>query len=161
MIILPKEDLHDQAGMERSFRSYFEYVKQECDGTFNCMLGAELVSCDYEKKTVLLKMETQSWMTNPSNMLHGGVTASILDMTMGLLCRYCSGGYMTPTIDMSVSYLRPAPLNETLYIQAQVTHRGMSVCHATGTAWAAGAQNKPVATASGSYYVTHTPGIKN
>jgi uncharacterized protein (TIGR00369 family) len=158
MIILPKEDLHDQEGMERAFQDYFKYVAQECDGTFNHMLGAALVSCDYEKKAVLLKMDTQSWMTNPSDMLHGGVTASILDMTMGLLCRYYSGGYMTPTIDMSVSYLRPAPLNETLYIQAQVTHRGMSVCHAIGTAWAANAPEKPVATSTGSYYVTHTKG---
>jgi uncharacterized protein (TIGR00369 family) len=158
MIILAKEDLNDQAGMERAFRRYFEYVKQDCDGTFNQMLGAEFVSCDYEKKTVLLKMNTKGWMTNPSDMLHGGVTASILDMTMGLLCRYCSGGYMTPTIDMGVSYLRPAPLNQTLYIQAQVTKCGLTVCHATGIAWAEGGAEKPVATSTGSYYVTHRAG---
>jgi uncharacterized protein (TIGR00369 family) len=158
MIVLAKEDLHSQEGMERAFHSYFAYVKEDCDGTFNNMLGAELVSCDYEGRTVLLKMDTKSWMTNPSDMLHGGVTASILDMTMGLLCRYFSGGYMTPTIDMSVSYLRPAPLNETLYIQAKVTKPGISVCHATGTAWPEGAPDKPVATSTGSYYVTHKPG---
>lgn len=158
MIVLEKEDLKSQAGMEHAFNSYFKYVELECDGTFNAMLGAKLVSCDYDKKTLTLSMDGQSWMTNPSAMLHGGVTASILDMTMGLLCRYCSGGYMTPTISMGVNYLRPGPLNKRLFIQAQVTKRGVSVCHATGSMWAEGAGDKLIATATGSYYVTRTPG---
>lgn len=158
MIVLEKEDLKDQAGMERAFRQYFDYVKQNCDGTYNAMLGAELYSCDYEKKTLTLAMESQSWMTNPSEMLHGGVTASILDMTMGLLCRYCSGGYMTPTISMEVSYLNPGPLHKTLYIRAEVTKAGFTVCHAAGSIWAEGGEDRPIATAAGAYYVTRKPG---
>ncbi len=158
MIVLEKEDLKSQEGMVRAFRKYFEYVKRECDGTFNAMLGAELFACDYEKKSLVLAMESKSWMTNPSDMLHGGVTASILDMTMGLLCRYCSGGYMTPTVSMEVSYLNPAPLGKTLYIQAEVTKSGFSVCHATGSMWAEGAADKLLAAAVGVYYVTRRPG---
>lgn len=158
MIVLEKEDLNSQEGMERAFRKYFAYVESQCGGTFNHMLGARLEDCDYAARTILLSMETKDWMTNPGNMLHGGVTASILDMTMGLLCRYFSGGYMTPTISMEVSYLRPAPLDKTLYVRAEVTMRGFTICHAVGTAWAEGAADKPVATATGAYYVTHKPG---
>lgn len=158
MIVLDKADLKSQEGMERAFHKYFEYVKQECDGTFNAMLGARLHTCDYEKKRIVLAMDGQDWMTNPSDMLHGGVTASILDMTMGLLCRYYSGGGMTPTISMGVNYLSPGPLGKTLYIQAEVTKAGFSVCHATGSMWAEGEEERLIATASGSYYVTHRPG---
>ena len=157
MIVLEKADLKSQEGMARAFRKYFDYVKQECPDTFNAMLGTRLHVCDYEKKRLVLATEGQSWMTNPSDMLHGGVTASLLDMTMGLLCRYCSGGFMTPTISMSVNYLNPGPLGKTLYIQAEVTKAGFSVCHATGSMWAEGQEGRLIATASGSYYVTHRP----
>lgn len=161
MIVLRKEDLGSQAGMERAFRWYFENVNDDpdCRGTFNTMLNVRYDSCDYARQTLLVRMDGKPWMANPSQMLHGGVTASVLDMVMGLLCRYCTGGYMTPTIDMSVSYLRPAPIDRTLCIAAEVTHRGFSVCHAVGRLWAVGEENKLAATASGSYYVTHKPDL--
>ena len=160
MIILKKEDLHDQAGMERAFNNYFAYVKQNCDGTFNAMFNARLESCDYENRTVVLAVDTVNWMTNPNDMLHGGISASLLDFTMGLLCRYCSGGYMTPTVTMNVSYLRPGPIHKTVYIKAEVIHLGASVCNATGCLWAEGAPEKLIATSTGTYYVSARSGVK-
>ena len=159
MIVLLKEDLHDQAGMEHAFQWYFDHVAEDpdCDGTFNVMLGCRFETCDYEKRRLTISLHGAHWMSNPSNMLHGGVTAAVLDMVMGLLCRYCSGGYMTPTIDMSVSYLRPAPVDKRLMIEAELTHRGFSVCHAVARMWEEGREGNILANASGSYYVTHKP----
>ncbi len=160
MIVLPKEDLRDQAGMERAIRWYFDNVEKdpESDGTFNTMLACRFERCDYEKSTLVLSMQGRKWMSNPLRMLHGGVTAAALDMCMGLLSRYCTGGYMTPTVDMSVSFLRPGPCDGTVYIEAQVTKRGFSICHAVSRMWAEGEENAPLATASASYYVTHKAG---
>lgn len=159
MIVLLPEDLHDPAGMARAFRWYFEHVGEdpECADTFNTMLGCRFEDCDYDRRTLVLSLKGAHWMSNPSNMLHGGVTAAVLDMTMGLLCRYCSGGYMTPTIDMSVSYLRPAPVDRRLFVEARVTRRGLNICHAVGRMWAEGAPDVELATSAGSYYVTHKP----
>ena len=156
MIIFDKADLKSQEGMERAFRHYFRWMREENDGTFNAMLGGEFVSCDYEKKTALIAMETQDWMTNPSRIVHGGITASILDFTMGLLARYATTGYMTPTISMEVSYLRPVPLNARIYVEAQVSMAGFTVCHVTAKAWAEDPQ-KLIATSAGAYYVTRRP----
>lgn len=157
MIVMDKADLKSREGMERAFRAYFAYAREHFGGTFNGMLGAEFVSCDYETKTLRVAMDTQDWMTNPSQMVHGGVTASLLDFTMGLLARYCGTGYMTPTISMEVSYLRPAPLNRRIYVEAQATMAGFTICHATAKAWAEGTPEKPIATASGAYYITRRP----
>ena len=156
MIILDKADLKSQEGMERAFEAYFRYAKEHFGGTFNGMLGAELVSCDYERKSVLVAMDTKDWMTNPSQMVHGGVTASLLDFSMGLLARYATTGCMTPTISMEVSYLRPAPLNGRIYVEAQVSMAGFTVCHVTAKAWAEDPQ-KLIATSAGAYYVTRRP----
>ena len=159
MIVLRKEDLHDQAGMERAFRWYFAHVDEDpdCHGTFNTMLGARYVDCDFAKRTLVIAVAGQHWMANPGKMLHGGVTASTLDMVMGLLCRYCSGGYMTPTIDLNVNYLRPAPYDRTLCFAAEVTRVGFRICQAVSRVWAEGEEDVVLATAAGSYYVTHKP----
>ena len=154
MIVLKKEDLRDQAGMERALRGYFEEAAVEYAGTFNVLLDVKLVSCDFEKSTVVLAMDPKPWMRNPMDILHGGVSATLLDMTMGLLCRYCSGGHMTPTIHMDVSYLCPGPMDRRLYVRAELTKRGMSVCHAASSLWAEGAEDRRIATASAAYYVT-------
>lgn len=157
MIVFEKADLKSQEGMEKAFGEYFQWMREACDGTFNAMLNARFISCDHEKKTVLIAMDTEDWMTNPSHIVHGGVTASILDFTMGLLARYCTTGYMTPTISMDVSYLRPMPLGKTVLVEAQITMAGFSVCHVTAKAWVEGAEEKIIATSSGAYYVTRRP----
>ena len=158
---IPKEDLKDQAGLERALNAYFDYI-QTGDGkeTFNFMLSPKLESCSYSERSMVISMEPQPWMKNPAQMIHGGITASILDFTMGILSRCCSTGYMTPTIDMTVNYLRPAPMDKRLFVKAQVTMRGMTVCHASASAWAEGDESRLVATASGSYYVTRRPDTK-
>ena len=153
MIILKPEDLRDQAGMERAFRGYFVEAARDFAGQFNTMLGAELHECDYENSTVTLTFLPEYWMGNPMGILHGGVTASVLDMTMGLLCRYCSNGSMTPTISMDVQYLHAGPLDKRLYVKAELTKRGMGICYARGAIWAEGAEDRRIATSSGVYYV--------
>lgn len=157
MIIFDKIHLKSQEGMEKAFEEYFRWMREECEGTYNAMLNPRFVSCSYDRKTLLLAMETQDWMTNPSRMVHGGVTASVLDFAMGLLARYGTTGLMTPTISMDVSYLRPMPLGKTILVEAQITMAGVSVCHVTARAWVEGAEDKLVATSSGAYYVTRRP----
>ncbi len=157
MIVLPPEDLTSQEGMERALRRYFSDAKREFDGQFNTMLGPEFRSCSFEKKTVTLSLRPQPWMGNPLSVLHGGVTASLLDMAMGLLCRYFSGGYMTPTVSMGVQYLRAGSLDRTLIIRAELTKRGLSICYAEGRLWEEGAEDRLIATASGAYYVANPP----
>ena len=154
MILLRKEDLHDQAGMERAFRGYFVDAAREFKGQFNTMLGTELHACDYEAGRVILCLDPKPWMGNPMGILHGGVTASLLDMTMGLLCRYYSGGAMTPTISMNVQYLHAGSLDRRLYVEAELTKCGFSICYAAGRMWAVGNEERLIATSSGSYYVT-------
>ena len=153
MIIMRQSDLNDQAGMERALAGYFQDEEMKHGGTLNAMLGARLQECDYEKRTLTLCMETMPWMANPGGTLHGGVMATGFDFAMGLLCRYFSGGRMTPTIDLSINYLRPAVVSDTLIFMAELTRRGSSICAATGKLWAEGREDKLLATASGSFYV--------
>ena len=152
MIRLDKADLTSQEGMERALQGYFERLKSQPDITFNGMLGASLVRCDYEGRSLVLRIETKPWMENPNGALHGGVAAAMLDMTMGTLCRYYAGGGMTPTVSMTVNYLLPTPVNAAIYLRADLTKLGSSLCHTTGSAWVEGCEDKPTCTATGVYF---------
>ena len=155
MIRLNKEDLTSQEGMERALKSYFDQLRASPDITFNGMLGAQLDSCDYAARRVVLRVETKPWMENPSDVVHGGVAAAMLDMTMGTLCRYYTGGGMTPTVSMTVNYLRPTPVGRTIYLQADLPKLGSTLCHTTGKAWVEGEPDAPVCTATASYFSAH------
>ena len=58
MIIMEQADLLDQAGMERAMGRYFKDVKETCGDTINAMLDARFFSCDYEKRTLVIAVET-------------------------------------------------------------------------------------------------------
>lgn len=158
MIYLDREDLRDQKGMERAFRKYFQDVQKECDGTFNAMLDVAFESCDFEKKSLTVRVALKPWMANPGGILHGGVSASLMDYAMGLLCRYFGGGVMTPTVSMEVGYQRPGVIGGQLLVRADMTMCGFTLCHATGRAWMEGDEDKTVCTATGVYYVSRKSG---
>jgi len=153
MIVMAPEDLRDQAGMERAFRRYFADVREQCPGTLNAMLEPRLVAWDFREKTVTLAVDTRPWMANPGGIVHGGVTAACLDLVMGLLCRYFSGGRMTRTVHQDVDYLRAAKIGKTLCIRAESIKLGSSLCFTRGTVWAEGDPERPLASAVGCYAV--------
>ena len=153
MLVLKEADLHDQAGMERAFQDYFARVETEQAGTFNAMLMPTLVRCSFEGKTLLLRAELQDWMRNPGGILHGGITASLLDFTMGILARYCTGGRMTPTVSMDVSYLRAGPTEGAVCMEAGIVKPGRRFVHAACTLWTEGHEDRPLASATGVYFV--------
>ena len=153
MIAMKQEDLMDQAGMERAFQDYFKQVAEAEPGTFNAMLSPELIRCNFEKRELVLGVEVQDWMRNPGGMLHGGISASLLDFAMGILCRYFSGGQMTPTVTMEISYLHPAPVQGRICISARLTKCGGTIANALSSLWAEGQEDRLLATATGVYYV--------
>ena len=141
--------------MVRAFLDYLSQLKGNGDGTFNGMLSAKLRGCDYEKRWLELAIETKSWMSNPDGVVHGGVSAAMLDMTMGLLCRYFSGGGMAPTVSLQMNYLRPVPVDAVICLRAELTKRGFSLCHATGSAWIDGAPDKILCTSTGVFFANN------
>ncbi|MCL2755698.1 MAG: PaaI family thioesterase [Firmicutes bacterium] len=54
-------------------------------------------------------------------MTHGGMTAAILDETIGRAACIPSPGIWGVTIDLSVKYRKPVPLGEKLYCEAKIT----------------------------------------
>lgn len=99
----------------------------------------------------VFRFHTQPEMKNPMGVLHGGMTATILDSSMGALCLGLTGGF-TPTISMTVNYSRPIPLNADILVRAQAAGLGRTTAHITASIVLADAPDRVCATATGVYY---------
>lgn len=105
-------ELFSQAGMEISCQKFSARINSETDQrgpSFNVNMKSRYESCDFAGKTLLLSFPVEEYMRNPAGVMHGGAVAGALDITMGSLTYYMSGEFLTPTINLNVSYERPFP----------------------------------------------------
>ena len=142
-------ELFSQAGMEVSERAFLRRCHEDMPGTMCQMLPLEFVDCDFEEKTLTVAATPASWMANPRGVMHGGAAAALLDETMGSLTFYCSGEFITPTISLQCSYLRPVSLDRRVLIRARCSSSGRTLAYATAELWNEG--GKTAVTAAGIY----------
>lgn len=110
---------------------------------------------DGQKMRGVLRYHTTPEMRNPMGVLHGGMTATILDSSMGILCLGLTGNF-TPTISMTINYTRPIPLNADILVTVQVASLGRTTAHITAAIALADAPDKICATATGVYYTAQS-----
>ncbi len=156
MIRMPEECLGSQAGMEQAFGNYLQQLYTAGhEETLNALLKPELVECDYEGRALTMAVPTEKWMSNPNLIFHGGMTATVADLVMGLVSRYFAGGKLTPTVNMNLSYLGSVPLDTKLYCRAKCDKAGFSLMYVSAVLWCEGQEDRPAATATATYYVNH------
>jgi len=66
-------------------------------------LGAEIT---FGVDTCVVKVRVRDFLKNPQGSLHGGIIATIFDISMGHLLNHALGGAGV-TLEMKVQYLRP------------------------------------------------------
>lgn len=113
-----------------------------------------LECCNGPTRSITYRFRTYGWMANPMGVTHGGMTAAILDASMGVLCTVLYGA-MTPTITMTINYCRPVPLDTEVLVRVHASYPGGTNCQLTAEMYLPGEPNDPLATACGVYYTAH------
>ena len=73
---------------------------------FSKLLGMELV--DIRPNEAVVRVEMRDDLSQPSGVLHGGVTATAIDTAMALAVRtHLEDHEFTATVNLTVHYLRP------------------------------------------------------
>jgi acyl-CoA thioesterase len=73
---------------------------------FAKLIGMRLV--DMRPNEAVIEIEMRDDLKQPSGVLHGGVTATLIDTAMAFAVRtYLTDTELTATIDLTVHYLRP------------------------------------------------------
>jgi len=115
------------------------------------MMKPRLVTCDPDRQSVTMAYPAMDWELNPNGVVHGGVVTTMFDTTMGIVAYAVAGG-LTPTMNLSVSFLRPAPGQGTLLVKAEITKAGRSVIYVSAELYEEGAETVPLATAQGLFH---------
>lgn len=102
----------------RDSREYFR------DGTFNDWIG--LTVEEFGDGEVVLSVECEEFKQNPGGVLHGGVTATLIDVAGGMAIGSTFEDSRTPmaTTNLDVNFLRP--VTDTAYATAEVVRVGSS-----------------------------------
>ena len=113
-----------QKHMERILRAAFEDGPGSNPARINDMMQGTFVSCDVEKRMLTIRFQVKDWMRNPYDALHGGMAATAIDMTMGLLSRYYRQLRKVVTTNLNINYLRGIPCGVDFEVCATVDKLG-------------------------------------
>ncbi len=114
---------------------------------FAKLIGMELV--DIRPDEAVIKIEMRDDLRQPGGILHGGVTATLIDTAMAFAVRTrLPIDEATATIDLTVHYLRPH-ISGTFICTAKIVRAGKRIF--TVSADVVGAGGKLIATAISTY----------
>lgn len=134
---------------------HFLTIRNQKEDTINAMIAMELKEYDIEHKTVTLSFPVKGWELNPAGQMHGGMICAALDITMGCASYIFSNASFTPTIQMSVNFVKGIKEGETLLIQGICDHAGSRMAQARSIAYLK-SDGEVAATGNGSYAInTH------
>jgi len=118
------------------------------------ILRLEMVFCDPEEQTCMLRAKTEPWMKNAVGTLHGGLSATILDHSMGALL-YCikEGDAFCPTIEMQTSYHRPLEPGKDVLIKVRVVSKTKRLAHMAAEIYQEDAGDKVCVSGTAMYFL--------
>jgi uncharacterized protein (TIGR00369 family) len=112
---------------ERAARAAFDEALQSHQPGFGTFFLARLLNLEisYPQGQCVIRFPIHDFLFNPQGSLHGGVIATIMDISMGHLLRqtYGAGG---ATLEMKLQYLRSVS-GDHAWCQAQFLRKGRSV----------------------------------
>lgn len=114
------------------------------------MLHPIFIDCDEQEMWVTIGFPAQAWETNPNGVIHGGITATMIDTAVGISAIAITETF-TPTVNLHISYLRPCPADGTIAVRAYITMLGGSIIQTRAETYDTREPDKLVATAEGIY----------
>lgn len=123
------KDIFDKEEFEQYISAAIN-LRNEQKGRLNEMLEIKYIDSDMEKQEVNFEFPVYEWELNPFDILHGGISAAMLDYAMGLaancICRKL-GGFFSPTVNMTVNYLAAFPKESKADITVRMISEGKSL----------------------------------
>lgn len=118
-----------QADMETFFRNAMQPGSEIKHHGVIPRMDPRFVSCDFEKGTLDMAYDVQEWELNPEDIIHGGITSTALDTSMGTLAHYYThlSAPTVVTVTMNVSFLKPIQLGDTFHVKCQLDSVGRTL----------------------------------
>ena len=88
------------------------------------LVPGKVIDVDSKECTVTLEYVLPDDCTNPWGISHGGATAWLCDLCMAVAISTYGGAVHGTTIDMTVNYIEPIPLNQPIRVVTKCTKIG-------------------------------------
>jgi len=125
-----------------------ELIENDHGETVVAQMHIQLADYDTDPMSMTFSCPALKWEHNPDGVIHGGIVATMFDTAMGVV-NFAMTGHMTPTINLTTAFLRPAPGDGTLIVRVHVTMAGRTVMHTAAEMWDSRDPARIVATAQG------------
>ena len=114
----------DEHSLRTAFERAVKHSKPQSEQFFLAQfLGLQF---EYDDEACVVQFEVKDYMFNPQGTLHGGVIATVMDISMGHLLKRMSGP--GTTLEMKTQYVRPVQTGK-LYCKGEFTHRGRGISY--------------------------------
>lgn len=128
----------EQERFETGIKKIAKAVAGEGQGNrLNSLLKLEFIECNEAERSVTFEFPVSDWELNSNDVMHGGISASIMDLSLGAPANYIAlemGALFAPTINMNINYLLPVLLTDKLVVTTRIVSSGNSVITVTGEA---------------------------
>ncbi|HTQ54525.1 MAG TPA: PaaI family thioesterase [Bryobacteraceae bacterium] len=129
-----------------TFERLSEFLQQI---PFNALVGLRLVRLHKDGVTIECSMRPE--LQNGAGVMHGGVTATLADVAVGMaLARHLGRPRSSTTVEMKINYLRPVPHGK-IRARAHLVKVGTKLC--CGRVEIVDADKRPVAAALITYMI--------
>jgi Uncharacterized protein, possibly involved in aromatic compounds catabolism len=124
-------ELLKQEKLEKGISEIIDYVQKGPERT-NKLMNPRLLACNEKEQTITLEFPVLEWQLNPYNMMHGGLIATAFDEAFGIFAVYLSNGKSVVSVNISLNYLKPIPMNDSILITAKATSLGKKLITVSG-----------------------------
>jgi uncharacterized protein (TIGR00369 family) len=120
---------------ENAAREAFDRALQTYSPDFGVFFLARLMDLDisYPDETCLIRFPVRDFLYNPQGSLHGGIIATVMDISMGHLLKHTLGAGGA-TLEMKVQYLSPIRAPEAR-CEGRFLRRGRNICFLESRMW--------------------------
>lgn len=135
---------------EERLRHFIE-SRRSLEGTINAMVNLQLEVASADERTLVFSFLLEEWEMNPAGHTHGGMLSTMLDIAMGGAAYTFSQAAFTPTIQLSVNFVKSSHASQQLRVEAVCDHVGSRMIQTRAIAYQT--SGEIVASAVGSYAV--------
>jgi acyl-CoA thioesterase len=119
----------ETARMQIFLKRFIDALPSTEEGRINHMMNYSFVECCDKPPSLTISLPVADWMLNTAEIMHGGLMATALDISMGGLAHYLSPVHKTATAQFSVNFIRPALPGDRLFLTSTCHKAGKTMAH--------------------------------
>ena len=113
------EELLGQKDFEKDIKALVSDFKTT--SRVSRLMNPNLVAYSEKEQTITIDFPVLESQLNEHDTMHAGFIAAAFDEALGIFAAYLGDGKPTVSINISLNYLKPIPMGDTILITAKAT----------------------------------------